>query len=95
MKKLIFSLGLVAILAGCSSTSNWNKEQTCETATLAYTVYQAVVASGHEPSKEEVMAARAAAAFLSVYCGWTTPAAKSGLGDRKWVDSRGVLIVVH
>ena len=57
MKRLILSTVIGALLIGCSSTQpTWNKEQTCETEKLAYTVYKEVLAAGGTPSKEEIIA---------------------------------------
>lgn len=59
---------LVAIvLAACGTT----KEQRCETYLSAYELYQASLSAGREPSKDEVTAAKAAATFLTIYCGWS------------------------
>ena len=105
MKRLILSTVIGALLIGCSSTQpTWNKEQTCETAKLAYTVYKEVLAAGGTPSKEEIMAARSASAFLAVYCGWVDPnqvqsgtpvSKKINKADVSKTDGYGVLILVE
>ena len=85
MKNLVLSLFL---LAGCSSTPD--KSQRCSSYAAAYNAYQAISAQ-RTPSKDEVMAAQAAAAFLSMYCNWGPAAAA---GRELGVDQNGVPIIV-
>jgi uncharacterized membrane protein (UPF0136 family) len=85
--------GLLWIL--CCGCQTVNKEQTCETARAAYAVYLAVIESGGAPNKDQIIAAKAAAAFLAAYCG-EVPKAERGLppGPRTHpTDANGVLIL--
>jgi hypothetical protein len=96
MKTLLGKLaafGAVASLAiGCAQLPG-DREQTCANAIAAYEVYRAVIAAGDKPSKEQVLAAAAAGAFLQVNCGYTAPVVKSGRVAIVPVDSNGVLIL--
>ena len=75
MKRATIAIVLIALLSGCQG--NWDgthyqkptKEERCATYAAAYEVYKAVSAD-RKPSKDEIAAGNAAAAFLSVYCGW-------------------------
>lgn len=92
-------VGLLLVLSsGCATTgTGWDKEQTCETATAAYAVYQAVLAADAKPSSDQIAAAKAAAAYLVVYCG-QTPATTSASATRakpaaRLIDAYGVLVI--
>lgn len=54
-----------------------------------YELYQSSLLV-REPSKDEIAAAKAAAAFLSLYCGWQTSSTERGLNT----DVNGVPIIV-
>jgi hypothetical protein len=92
----LMSLGLLGGIAGCTTLE---RQQTCETARVAYEVYMAVLESGDAPSKEQIMAAKAAAAFLAVYCAVPVPEATPadpatrGSFAPPAVDGYGVLIL--
>lgn len=58
-------LGLLLVQA-CKST----RDERCSYYVAAYETYQATLASGRTPSKEEIAGAQIAAAFLTVNCGW-------------------------
>lgn len=64
--------------------------QTCQTAQTAYLVYLAVINAGGEPSRDQILAATAAAVFLQQYCGWTPPPI-TGLHTEDW---RGVPVII-
>lgn len=78
MKKttiIALTAAIAVTLAGCQG--NWDgthyskpsKAERCAFYAAAYATYEAVSAT-RKPSKDEVVAANAAAAFLSLYCGW-------------------------
>lgn len=75
MKRLLLIPILAALLAGCASQSGSDSDP-CERYVAAYQLYQASTAGGRVPSKDEVQAAQAAAAYLQLRCGWTAPAAR-------------------
>lgn len=79
--KILALLTLAALLAGCAAPD----PQTCATTTAAMEAYQLTLVARDEPSKEEIAAARTAAAFLAAYCGWARTRA---------VDRHGVPIVL-
>lgn len=94
-KRQLLCLGLAAIFAtGCAGNLPGDREQTCANAAAAYEVYKAVLNSGDKPSKEQVLAAAAAAAFLQINCGYVSPTTKSANGTTVNVDRNGVLILV-
>lgn len=86
MKNLI-SLVCLVLTIGCSSVPD--KESRCSSYAAAYNAYK-IIAAQRGPSKDEILAAQAAAAFLSMYCNWA-PAVAAGrdLG----VDEYGVPII--
>ena len=69
MKRLIPALMLSASLlsAGCGTT----RDERCTYYVAAYETYQATLAAGRTPSKEEIAGAQIAAAFWTVNCGWS------------------------
>lgn len=82
----------LCLLFGCA-----DKQMTCERAQAAYATYLAIVQAGGEPSKTETQIAVGAAAFLTAYCGWSSPIPAGPSGARSAVavtDSRGVPVVV-
>ena len=82
---------------GCASggASQVFNPENCSKAKLAYELYQATL-EVRDPSKEEIMAAKIAAAFLAAQCGWTqetSPAARGTRGFELATDTNGVPIV--
>jgi hypothetical protein len=75
------SLLLALLLVGCGTT----KDQRCGAYRTTYEMYRASTAF-REPSKQEVDAAHAASAFLTLYCGWT---------KTRGVDQHGVPVIVE
>lgn len=86
--KTIIAAAIATLLAGCRG--NWDgtayptKADRCSAYSAAYATYQAISAD-RKPSKDEIAAGQAAAAFLSIYCGW-----QQTRGRDKW----GVDVVV-
>lgn len=76
------------IVTGCAGTQA-DRQHTCESARAVYEAYQATLAI-REPSRDEVIAAAAAGAFLRISCGWTTPQTR---GQSDPFDGYGVLIL--
>lgn len=75
----------VALMTGCASGPEAKVKQ-CSHYAVIYETYTATVGEGlREASKEEVIAATAAAAFLRAYCGWT---------PTRGLDENGVPILV-
>ena len=68
MKTPYLSLLAAALFTGCMTIEE--KQWTCDTAKAAYAGYQATIAAGHKPSKEEIQAVTGAATFLRIWCGW-------------------------
>ena len=60
-------LAAVLISWGCGTT----RDERCTYYVAAYETYQATLAAGRTPSKEESAGAQIAAAFLTVNCGWS------------------------
>lgn len=83
LSKLAGAVILVALLGGCMTTQQ--KQWTCETAQAAYEAYKAVIAAGHTPSNDEVLAAAGASAFLRLWCGWEVPTTRAVPYDQNWV----------
>lgn len=85
----------MCVSTGCQSTGDASNR--CEYYSSAYLAYQAIAeVRSEDVSKEEIMAARAAAVFLRAYCGWSADpaaAAKSGRAEPK--DANGVLILTR
>lgn len=73
-RSLLLLVAAAAVLVGCASQPG--SDDPCERYVAAYQLYQASLASGRVPSKDEVQAAQAAAAYLQLRCGWTAPAAR-------------------
>lgn len=89
MKKLLSLMALAGVLVGCSTTQ---RTETCQTAQAALATYLAVVQAGGTPSASEIQIAAGATAFLTAYCGWTSPGA--GTRSAGQVDRYGVPVVV-
>lgn len=88
------SIGLLGCsLMFCGCLTPQQREMTCQAAQIAYETYQGVLAGGHQPSKDEIIAATAAAAFLHAYCAWTATDAPVSTGRAFVIDSNGVLVV--
>lgn len=98
MKKILTTIAGIAALSasflltpGCATSGTPEQHaQTCATAQAAYAAYQAVLAASDKPSKDQILAAAAAGAFLQVQCGWTTPPTKA---RGPIADANGVLIL--
>ena len=88
MKRLLLLPIVAALLAGCASQSGSDSDP-CEKYVAAYQLYMSSTAGGRVPSKDEIQAAQAAAAYLQLRCGWTAPAAR---GFRV-VDAHGVPVI--
>ena len=94
---LLFSaLAVVAFLlfagmvgAGCQTGPE--KVQTCEESAALYQAYQASLETGRPVSKEEIVAATSAGAFLRWYCGWTNPVSRGLTGAIH--DAHGVPVL--
>lgn len=83
-------LAVIAALAITACQSPTDKIKTCDTARVLYEAYQASLQTGRPVSKDEIMVATSAAAFLRLYCGWTNEPARSFATS----DSNGVPILV-
>jgi hypothetical protein len=84
-------LALLAVICtlGCSTTV----PERCEKYNAAYNLYKASAAV-RDVSKDEITAASSAAAFLQIYCGWTTVKSKTRGGSRgPLMDDNGVPII--
>ena len=84
---LSLSLLITGCLIGCLSPAQ--KAQTCESASALYAAYQASLATGRPVSKDEIVAATSAGAFLRWYCGWTNRSTRAMTAS----DSNGVPIL--
>lgn len=71
---------LFAWLIGSGCQTAPEKAQTCESAAALYQAYQASLETGRPVSKEEIVAATSAGAFLRWYCGWTNPVSRGLTG---------------
>lgn len=70
--KTLLAILAACVLAGCTT---FNKQDACAAAQTAYSVYLAVINADGQPSKDQILAAQAAAAVLQSQCGWTRPSA--------------------
>lgn len=79
---LFIAISAIAVLpmVGCKTPS----ADQCATYRAVYEAYQATLEI-RQPSKEEIMGAKAAAAYLTVTCGWTATKGK---------DANGVPVIV-
>ena len=88
--KTTLAIMMAALVAGCASQPGGGgvtvppKEDRCAAYASVLALYQASTAF-REPSKEEIMGAQAATAFLTATCGWQRTRA---------VDQWGVPIIV-
>lgn len=89
MKRLLFTIVAAVVMTGCASNPEQHA-QTCATAQAAYAAYQAVIAASEKPSRDQIIAAAAAGAFLQASCGWTTPPTRA---RGPVADPNGVLIL--
>lgn len=80
MKPTSLILALIIALTACNTT----KSQRCQYYQEAYAAYQLSTVV-RQPSQQELDAAHAAVAFLTLYCGWI---------KTKAVDANGVPIIV-
>lgn len=71
---------LFAWLTGSGCQTAPENAQTCEDSAALYQAYQASLATGRPVSKEEIVAATSAGAFLRWYCGWTNPVSRGLTG---------------
>lgn len=89
-KLLLLVLPLITALAGCA-----NRTETCQNAQAALATYLAIQQAGGEPSSTEIQIAAGATAFLTAYCGWTSPVPQDGVrGGPPAKDQNGVPIIV-
>ena len=88
--KTLLALLAALALAGCTT---FNKQDACAAAQTAYSVYLAVINADGQPSKDQILAAQAAAAVLQSQCGWTPPAAQKSK-RAAMVDARNVPILL-
>jgi predicted cobalt transporter CbtA len=69
MKHIISALAIIALLTGCATTEQ--QEKNCENQILAYETYRAILAAGdRQPSEAEITGAAVAAVYLRLNCGW-------------------------
>lgn len=91
--KTLTTIALVAaalLVPGCASSNPEQHAQTCATAQAAYQAYKAVIDASEKPSRDQIIAAAAAGAFLQASCGWTTPPTRARGTP---VDANGILIL--
>lgn len=93
IKRLMLLAAVVTMAVGCASQGGPSQEQTCESAKLAYATYQAVLAASEQPSRDQILAAATAGAFLQAYCGWVVPVTKARGQQAVVADANGVLIL--
>ena len=87
--KILLAILTACVLAGCTT---FNKQDACSAAQTAYSVYLAVINADGQPSKDQILAAQAAAVVLQQQCGWAPPGAGSkGVPVN---DRRGVPIII-
>lgn len=89
MKRVILSLTLVGLLAGCGTVQT---QKFCSDYEQDYKQYVELVASGAVPVPEAIAAAKIAAAMLESYCQWWGPQSKGLTGDPT-LDKYGVRVV--
>jgi len=90
--KTILLIVACALLVGCSTIT---KQDACDTAQAAYIAYkQAQINGGNPPSQDQINAAQAAAAILTIQCGWTPPAASKAIALPPPNDRFGVPIII-
>ena len=90
MKPLPALLAALA-LAGCTT---FNKADACATAQTAYSVYLAIINADGQPSKDQILAAQAAAAVLQQQCGWTPPMVSKKTKSAIFIDANKVPIIL-
>lgn len=84
-------LASALIAAGCANAPD--RAARCESYAAIYSAYLAASAA-REVGSEEIAAAAAAAAFLSLYCGWSSPKPTPGSRGPAPVDQNGVPIIL-
>lgn len=89
MKRLL-ALPLALVL-GCSTVS---KQDACTAAQSAYAIYLAVINAEGTPSKDQILAATAAAAVLQSQCGWAAPVQTRSLNPAVRSDAYGVPVLL-
>lgn len=94
INRLLLLAAVISLAVGCASQGGPSHEQTCDSAKLAYATYQAVLAASEQPSRDQILAAATAGAFLQAYCGWTVPTTKARGQQAVVADANGVLILV-
>ena len=90
MKPLPALLAALA-LAGCTT---FNKADACTAAQTAYSVYLAVINADGQPSKDQILAAQAAAVVLQQQCGWTPPMVSKKAKSARAVDINMVPVLL-
>ncbi len=92
--RILISLSCAVAIVGCQMTPE-QQQQTCATAQASFAAYQAVIAASEKPSKDQIVAAAAAGAFLQAMCGWQPAKTRGARAGVVPVDANGVLILVE